>query len=210
MKRQKGFTLIEAIVATSIFAFTVSSIIGVYIAVLRLDTRTRAQRAIANDARFIMDFLAKEIRNGRLDYASFPDFYTCKADCGSAEWASDIYLINQEGVSERIYYWDTTVGELEPKLNCSPAPNQCDLLLNRSGNITRLNSPNVRVTTLKFIPTPWGDPYEAHPPRYGLREFNIQPYVTVIIELTANINSRDQVKINVESTFSTQYYPPRP
>ena len=68
---QNGFTLIEAVVATSVFAFLVTSILGVYMATVQLDSETRAQRAVAQNARFIMEFLAKEIRNGTIDYASY-------------------------------------------------------------------------------------------------------------------------------------------
>ena len=54
MIHEKGFTLIEAIVATALFAFVVSSIAGVYLSTFQLDRRTRAQRAVSQNARYIM------------------------------------------------------------------------------------------------------------------------------------------------------------
>ena len=69
--RSRGFTLIEAIVATSVFAFIVSSILGVYIATFQLDRKSRAHRAVAQNARFISEFIGKEVRNGTIDYSSY-------------------------------------------------------------------------------------------------------------------------------------------
>ena len=203
--KQKGFTLIEAVVSTAIFAFVVTSILGTYIAILRLDTRTRAQRALANDARFLMDFFAKEIRNGRLDYINYPDHLTCKASCGIATYEStDLYLVNQNNESERIYFWDRSAGAEENKEDCRPVGNICDLYLVKGGATTRLNADNIRVSLFRIYAAPWGDPFTA------ARTYNQQPHVTVILELTANITPRDTIKINLSSTFSTQYYPPRP
>ena len=130
--RQSGFTLAEAVVATAVFAFVVTSILGVYMSTLKLDTRTRALRAVSSNARFVMEFLAKEVTNGRIDYASYPG--------ASASSTTDLYLINQLNESEHIYLSGT------------------DLVLAKSAGSTNLNSNNVKVTNLKFYASPLGDP----------------------------------------------------
>ena len=202
---QKGFTLIEAIVSTALFAFVVSSMIGVYIAVLRLDTRTRAQRVVANDARFIMDYLAREIRNGRIDYASYPNQLTCEFSCGNPAYQpTDLYLINQNNEAERIDFWNSTTNAVMSRFDCSAA--DCDIRITKPSGTTKLNSDNVRVTMLKIYTTPWGDPFAPCPPC----DYNQQPNVTVMLQLISNTSPRDMVKINLDSTFSTLYYPPRP
>src|SRR6185369_10847974 len=67
--KQRGFTLIEAVVATGLFAFVVSSVIGVYLSAIKIDRKTRAERAVIQNARYITEFLAKEVRNGSIDYS---------------------------------------------------------------------------------------------------------------------------------------------
>src|SRR6185436_19309143 len=71
LQPQSGFTLVEAVVATAVFAFVMSSIVAVYISTLQLDRKTRSLRNVNQSARFITEFLTKEIRNGSINYASF-------------------------------------------------------------------------------------------------------------------------------------------
>src|SRR5690348_2135634 len=95
LRKHKGFTLIEAVVATAVFAFIASSIIGVYIATLQLNRKSRAERNVANNANYIMSFLAKEIRNGTITYASYPS--------GVVPQNPDLYLENQADEAEHIF-----------------------------------------------------------------------------------------------------------
>ncbi|MBX4191674.1 MAG: prepilin-type N-terminal cleavage/methylation domain-containing protein [Candidatus Doudnabacteria bacterium] len=217
-RNKQGFTLIEAIVATALFAFVVSSVLGVYLSILRLDTRTRALRAVTDDGRFIMDFLAKEIRNGRIAYEDYPNNLTCKTFCGATYNPTDLYLVNQNGEHERIFYFDRTAQTSETNHVCTPASNACDLYITKgsaagqvnqcsgqtmSAGTTQLNSCNVQVTQLRIYTLPIGDPFA------GIT-YNYQPHVVISMELTSKYNSRDQVKIELQSTFSTLYYPARP
>src|SRR5687767_8301258 len=91
---RRGFTLIEAVVATAAFAFVVSSIIGVYLSVLQLDRKTRAIATVSQNARFIMEFLAKEVRNGNINYASYGG--------GVVTGTNDLYILNQASELEHI------------------------------------------------------------------------------------------------------------
>ncbi len=134
LKPQRGFTLIEAVVATSVFAFVIVSILGVYLSALQLDKKTRSQRAATQNARFIAEFLAKEIRNGTIDYSSYPDINS----------TTNLYLVNQAGASE--HFW----------------LNGTDLqLTNSSGGPTNLNSSSIKVTKLAFYLSPKPNPYTS-------------------------------------------------
>src|SRR3989344_4808016 len=93
---QKGFTLIEAVVATAVFAFVISSVIATYIGVLKIDRKTRSQRAVYDNGRFIMEFLAKEIRNGTINYTSYSGGSIPATD-------PDLYVKNQNNELERMY-----------------------------------------------------------------------------------------------------------
>jgi type II secretory pathway pseudopilin PulG len=84
---QSGFTIIEAVVSAGVFAFVVASSLAVYLVTIQLDSRTRAERAVQQNARFIMDYIGKEIRNGSIDYAGTNDINT-------------LTLINQQNQTE--------------------------------------------------------------------------------------------------------------
>jgi type II secretory pathway pseudopilin PulG len=129
--RQKGFTIIEAVVATGVFAVVVSAGLGVYMATIRLDAKTRAERTVQQNARFILDFLSKEIRNGTINYAGTNNAYT-------------LSLINQMNELE-VVQWDSQTNSIN---------------LTKSGiGSTTLNSDTVRVTRLNFYLNPTTDPF---------------------------------------------------
>jgi type II secretory pathway pseudopilin PulG len=127
--RESGFTIIEAVVAAAVFAFVVVSSMGVYLATVQLDSKSRAERAVLQNSRFIMDYLAKEIRNGRIDYSKTNDANTLNIinqsdEAVTLDWASNNITLTKNAV------WSTT-----------------------------LNSDDVRVTNLQFYLTPNLDPY---------------------------------------------------
>jgi len=67
-QKQKGFTLIEAIVATALFAFAMVSIINVYLSTVRINRRTELISTASQNVRYISEYLSKEIRNGLINY----------------------------------------------------------------------------------------------------------------------------------------------
>ncbi len=171
----------EAVVATAIFAFVISSVIGVYLSTFQLDKKTRAQRAVTQNARFILEYLAKEVRNGTINYSSY-------GGAVPAPSTTNLYLMNQFNELER-FYLDTT-----------------NVLLSKDGGAaTNLNTSAVKVTKLKFMISPVGDPYTP------AKTYNEQPHVTVILELTSNYGTRpnDIVKLNFQDTYATRSYPSR-
>jgi Tfp pilus assembly protein PilW len=188
-KKTQGFTIIEAIVATAVFAFFIVSLLGVYLSILRLDSRTRGQRAVTDNTRFIMEYLSKEVRDGRIDYTA--------VDCGGTVTSTaDLCLINQNGESEHIYA-QNPVGLI--------SGDGTNLILSKNGTATSLNSASVKITKLEFLVSPSTDSLTQNSISNGVNE---QPHVTVVMEVTLN-SVRDPVKLNVQSTFTENYYPSR-
>lgn len=179
LKPDSGFTLIEAVVSTAVFAFVIVSILGVYMSTIQLDRKGRSQRAVSQNARYIMEFLAKEIRNGKINYASYPS--------GIVPANPDLYLENQSNIIERLYLSGT------------------NMVLDKGGATTNMNSVSVKVTTLKFYIKPAGDPYTP------AKTYNEQPHVTVVLGLTSNFgnNPKDIIVLNLQDTFAVRNYPPR-
>jgi len=63
----------------------------------------------------------------------------------------------------------------------------------------------VKVTKLQFYVRPSGDPYTS------AKNFNSQPSVTVVMELTSNYGNRpiEKIVLNLQDTFTSHYYPTR-
>ncbi|MBX4187901.1 MAG: prepilin-type N-terminal cleavage/methylation domain-containing protein [Candidatus Doudnabacteria bacterium] len=128
--KQKGFTIIEAIVAASVFAIAIVSSLGVYIATLQLDQKSRAERDVLQNGRFIMEYLSKEIRNGSIDYANTT--------------SSVLSIRNQQDEILTFFY----------------SPSSKSLQFTRDGSGTTLNSGNVKVSNFQFILNPTTDPFD--------------------------------------------------
>jgi prepilin-type N-terminal cleavage/methylation domain-containing protein len=129
---RNGFTLIEAVVATAVFATILSAIIGVYLSAIQIDRKTRSQRAVVQNARYISEFLAREVRNGTIDYSGTNGCYNT---------TTTLCVVNQAGEIESI------------------ALNGTDLVLTKNSASTNLNSASVKVTKWIFYTSPDGNPF---------------------------------------------------
>lgn len=68
---RSGFTLMEALVATSLFAFAAAGIVGVYTSVQKLNQKSANLQVVQQSARFLGEDVTRTIRNGRVDYARY-------------------------------------------------------------------------------------------------------------------------------------------
>jgi prepilin-type N-terminal cleavage/methylation domain-containing protein len=74
IRNKQGFTLVEVLVAASLF--TVVSVLGVvvFVNVMRIQRRIALENAIYEDARFLMERIAREIRHNTIDYEEYYRF----------------------------------------------------------------------------------------------------------------------------------------
>ena len=181
----KGFTIVETVVALGVFAFAVTSIIGVFLAIIKIDRKGRAIRTVEQNARFLAEFIEREGRNGLIDYAS----YGCPANCGQIpiwpSYVNELRLINAVGESERIYLSGTTVR------------------LEKGGLDTPLTGTDVSVSRLNFYINPKVDPFL-------FAAIDKQPETAFNFTLQSNISGvrpEDRAVATIQNTFSIRHYP---
>ena len=184
---QKGFTLIEAIVATALFAVTVSSIMGVYLSTLKINRRTDVIRSASENARYITGFLSKEIRNGQIDYYG-PWNSPCSGTISSP--ASSLALVNTDNEHLCFYLGDAS------GLASSNGKNLW-LIKNNMATV-KINSNNVTINKLLFYVSPTYNPYATGS--------NAQPRVTIMGNVTATSGSQDTITMPIQTTISIPSY----
>jgi prepilin-type N-terminal cleavage/methylation domain-containing protein len=67
-KEQSGFTLMEIVVATTIFAVVVAALMSMFNYTLKINRRGEALRQASQSMRDLVEFITKEVRNGAIDY----------------------------------------------------------------------------------------------------------------------------------------------
>lgn len=67
---RRGFTLVELIVATAIFSVVITMVIGAFSMAIKAQKKVIALQNIQENAKFILEFLAKEVRMGTISTAN--------------------------------------------------------------------------------------------------------------------------------------------
>ncbi|MDP3993973.1 MAG: prepilin-type N-terminal cleavage/methylation domain-containing protein [Candidatus Doudnabacteria bacterium] len=173
----QGFTLIEAVVATSLFAIAMTSIVGIYLSVQRLNQTSAAMQALQQNGRFILEDLTKTIRNGQIDYARYP------SQTVPQPYTGELYLIDNDGSFIRIF----RQGD--------------ELRIDKGGGVTSaFSGREVKVLDFRVYIWPSRNPFGGG----GAQE---QPTATVFLNLQANIGPRITTRIPFQTTVATRQYP---
>jgi prepilin-type N-terminal cleavage/methylation domain-containing protein len=204
----RGFTLIEIIVSTTIFAVVLTLMLTLFNYTLKINRRSEALRQVTQGMRNFTEFLIKEIRNGRIDYGPPPAGQNPVSPCPQPPTppATLVYnndstgdtalgLVNIDGEQECVY-WD----------NNSLSPTYQNLMIvKRVGTQTfsaqPLNPTGVKITQLLFHVRPATNPYDStNPPR-------AQPFVTMLITFRIQLGPNDPVyTIPYQTSISTDQY----
>jgi len=183
-QNEKGFTLIEAIVAAAIFATAVVSIVDVYTSTVRLNRKTDGQRKASENARYITEYLSKEIRNGQVDYFG-PTVSPCTTNFAYS--ARTLGLVNTDNVHLCFYMGD------DAGLVSSSGTNLW--LIKGNAGPYKINSDDVTTTNIIFFTSPQANPYTT--------QSAIQPRVTITGTVTAKATGATS---NFETTVTIPAY----
>ncbi len=189
-KSGAGFTLMEIVVATSIFVVVFMALLALFNYTLKINRRSEALRQASQGMRSFVEFLVKEIRNGQVDYlvnngttngqyinnnANVPCRPPGTPGGDVVSTITDTYyskdnklgIINTEGVEECFYlgkadgsYIDTPGGA---PVTFGSAGTSLTLAMVKSGvsQTQILTPPNLSIQKLMFLISPVCNPYMA-------------------------------------------------
>jgi prepilin-type N-terminal cleavage/methylation domain-containing protein len=186
-QQQAGFTLIEAVVASALFAITVSSILGVYLSTIKLNRRTDVIRTASENARFITEYLSREIKNGQMDYNG-PVRGPCTAIPAAS--ANSLSIINVDGDHICFFLGDDSGSITSAGRNLWAEKNNLPAY--------KINSGNVQVLNLIFYSSPAFNPYTSGS--------TVQPRVTFTANIRSTSGNQDNVIIPIESSVTIPAY----
>lgn len=154
---KQGFTIMETLLAASIFTIIATIATTVFVRTIQAQTRTEILNAIYEDGRVIMEQLTNEIQNGAIDYEEYYNVNVVQSGTGAQ------YGINYGVYGSRFYNpgWTFAVNPLlgarganpenlgvecsYPSLNPTP-PAICELYYSDSKDLDTGQSPYVGKT----------------------------------------------------------------
>ncbi len=215
-KNGAGFTLIEIVVATTIFAVVSVAMLSLFNITLKINRKSEALRQATQGVRNFTEFLVKSIRNGEIDYSVDHTNFLVQnpvTPCpksnplvGAAHNGTNTYqskenrlgIITPEG--ER---WCLFLGDVNGNpLSLNNFTGETLVLQKESGFKQILNPPYYKVENLMFIIRPLEDAYYAG--AGGL--IRTQPGVTLIMKIVANLPSGDSFPIYYQTSVSSDKY----
>lgn len=103
-----GFTLIEVLVAVAVFSITTVMAVNLFIIFVQQQRRTLNQQELQNDARAVMEQVAKDVREGSIDYeyyaTTFSGIQQKLFTELTSQAANNDCLVLRNAVNEQILY----------------------------------------------------------------------------------------------------------
>jgi len=172
--KNRAFTLVEMLVAVSIFSFLVAALSGIFVTSLQSQRQGLASQLLINDTSYNLEYISRLLRMARKQTASFP---TCLSQAGLnyeiTRGGQGVKFLNYQGICYEIYLEGTRIYQ------------------NKGGEILPITSQNLEVSSLKFNLS-------------GQSEIdNLQPRVTVYFYIkNKGQKPEEQSEIKVQTTVS--------
>lgn len=195
-QKEKGFTLIEALVSTFLFAIVMVSAVGIYLSTVQLTRRADSNRLAVQTSRYMEEFISKEVRNGQIDYNG-----PRNAVCGSFPTNGvnyDLAIVNVDGDHECFYLGDN-LG------NASSSGTDLWVIKNNLSAV-KLNPANISFPLFKVYVSPVTNPYCNNPPACTNIGSNVQPRITILSSVQSFPNQPQSTTIPLQFTISTTVY----
>ncbi|MFA6528431.1 MAG: type II secretion system protein [Candidatus Gracilibacteria bacterium] len=201
IKNISAFTLIEMIVAITIFTIFISMIVGTYLFIARAQRDAAEARKYYSGARDVMEEITKEVKLNKIYYLCYEATITgvlgCSAvDLGQGLPVANLALINGEENHLMIFSLSDFVTLMEYEIDENTLG-----WVAASGyedGALQISATGVDISSLNFRIFPYADPEE----NYDDTAYQFMPYVTVYLTVLDG-NGSDY---SLETTASTRIY----
>lgn len=212
--RQLGFTLVEMLVATSLFSVVILTATDIFIRVQRAQRQTALLEKTQDVTRFFLTRVAQEIRSGSIDYDYYYSDTGLKNDPntqrdGAKISSQTLALRTAEG--ERLLFTTRPKGHTD-FASAAPCPTDdvapC-LIIATTAPATqaeRMNPPGFTIQKLLFTITPGRDPFVVDPATNDFQS-NAQPKVTIALTVRDTVPGiKVPFDLVTQTTVSTREY----
>ncbi len=205
MKRlasQRGFTLMEMLVATFIFIIAMTIVLDIFMLAQRAQRKAVAYERIQADTRYIVNKIADETRDGTLDYS----YYTTAGIAIDSANGNDVLAIKTFNGKTLLFQVSDAAGTF--CANPTDITSKPCLLQSDDGGATwaQSSSKGTSIERLHFYISPDKSPFVINPATndYDVSE---QPLVRMVVDMKGTITSTTGVvRMQTQTSFATREY----
>lgn len=179
-KQNRGFTLVEVLIAMAIFVVFVTTLLSAYTNIVQGQRKANEYRRLYSESREIFDEIIFNLRDKAVDYGLNGALESALVD--------QITLLNKDGSEKLTIGYD---GEKQ------------EVFVNDGFQQQVLNN-QVKVEQLRFFVTPVANPYNAG--NFDQSASQFQPKVTVYGRFVREINGGEIVTVDLQTTVSSRLY----
>jgi prepilin-type N-terminal cleavage/methylation domain-containing protein len=205
----KAFTLIEMVIAITVFSIFLGFVIGVYLSFHRAQQDTATERSLLMDGEAAMTVISDALRTYRVDYEEYGSLNPWAGDVLSAVNERDylfdsasyvmeesvLYLEDVDGVGLS-FMWDQESETLS--VVSEGADGASD------GNVELLHADDVQVTYASFEIFPDENPYDAA--NVYEDDLQFQPIVKVRFTFAKPGRFEEEVSLDFETSVTSRFY----
>ncbi len=164
-KSGAGFTLIEVLVTMAIFSITALMAVNVFLIFVQQQRRALNQQELQNDARAVVEQIAKDLREGSVDYSYYSTFLVGepKKLFAALTGTGNECLVVRDALNTQILYrLNSTTKTIQRMVPIAPVTVACnDASLTTAWDNTDISPPNLTVSSFTFFISPSEDPFAA-------------------------------------------------
>ncbi len=180
----KGFTLIEMVVAMSVFVTALLIVIGALVSLQAESRKTQAARVISDNLGAAMDSMSRDIRMGTTYHCGIGGSLDVAQDCPVTAMVGDsVVAFERQGGDS-----SNPADQVVYRLNTG----RIERSLDSGTTYVPLTAPDIQISNLKFF-------VQGATPILGNR---FQPSVTIIINASAGLQQKTRTYFHLETTVS--------
>jgi len=186
LRARPAFTLLEMIIAITVFTIFIGFAISTYLSFHRADQEALEERSLMLEIQGSMDTLSEAVRNNTIDYTAPLE-------------ANTLHLLSPDGLTQTVYTWEEKEGTLSVQLF-----NAAGEVLAGYSNPVLLHGENTKVTYASFRVFPELNPYDEA--NASNDDVQYQPTVQIKLKFSVPGRVRPTVDLDLQTSVTSRFY----
>ena len=214
MKRQEAFTLVEVIIAITVFTIFIGFVMSGYLAFHRAEQEAITARSLLFEIESAQDTVVQLAKQNKIDYESYAEEDVYGSDILAQTVSRGVFadlvmtnamntetlrLVSADGETQYTIFWDSE----EETLSLYTLEGGAEAA-DAAGSAILLHSEETRVDYVNFKIFPDEDPFLTE--NSDRSDLQYQPQVQIHMSFTRPGRVRDEVTIDLQTTVTSRFY----